>query len=70
MITFSLVPRPSADKRRICTICVIDYFASKNIDYRISELYIYLFFIKYHVIKFQPSSRLQTAKLLNKTFFL
>lgn len=70
MITFSLVPRPSADKRHICTICVLDYFASKNIDYRISELYIYLFFIKYHVIKFQPSSRLQTAKLLNKTFFL
>ena len=70
MITFSLVPRPSADKRRICTICVLDYFASKNIDYRISELYIYLFFIKYHVIKFQPSSRLKTAKLLNKTFFL
>ena len=43
MITFSLVPRPSADKRHICTICVLDYFASKNIDYRISELYIYLF---------------------------
>lgn len=44
MITFSLVPRPFADKRCICTICVLDYFESKNIDYWISELYIYIYF--------------------------